>query len=124
MTQEDTNPNLDWKPRLKKTFRLKNIEKIRDYVIKEIYQNELMNLEEKVCLTLKLTEHFLNLLFWVTGCISITVFGSLVDIPTGCLCSTIGLNIYAIFVGIKKYKLIIKKGKTSMIKQYFQQKLS
>ena len=48
MTQEDTNLNLDWKPRLKKTFRLKNIEKIRDYVIKEIYQNELMSLEEKV----------------------------------------------------------------------------
>ena len=47
MTQEDTNPNLDWKPRLKKTFRLKNIEKIRDYVIKKIYQNELMSLEEK-----------------------------------------------------------------------------
>ena len=47
MTQEDTNPNLDWKPRLKKTFRLKNIEKIRDYVIKEIYQNEWMSLEEK-----------------------------------------------------------------------------
>ena len=48
MTQQDTNPNLGWKPRLKKTFRLKNIENIRDYVIKEIYQNELMSLEEKV----------------------------------------------------------------------------
>ena len=32
---------------MKKTFRLKNIEKIRDYFIKEIYQNELMSLEEK-----------------------------------------------------------------------------
>ena len=38
--------------------------------------------------------------------------------------STIGLNIFAIIVGIKKYKLILKKRETSMMKQYFQQKLS
>ena len=39
---------LNQKPRLKKTFRLKIIEKIRHYFIKEIYQNELMSLEEKL----------------------------------------------------------------------------
>ena len=46
MNEEDRSPNLDWKTRLKKTLRLKNIEKIRHYFIEEIYQNELMSLEE------------------------------------------------------------------------------
>ena len=36
---------------------------------------------KNVCLTLNYTEHFLTLLLTVTGCISISAFASLFDIP-------------------------------------------
>ena len=43
-----------------KKFRLKNIEKTRNYFIKEIDQNELVsNKNKKVCATLYYIEHFL-----------------------------------------------------------------
>ena len=48
-------------------------------------------------------EHFLNLVFAVTGCISISAFASLVDISTGTMSSTIELNICVIAARIKQY---------------------
>ena len=63
-------------------FRLKDIEKKRNYFIKGINQNELMSTKNKrVCTTLNYTERFLTLVFAITGCISISVFASLVVIP-------------------------------------------
>ena len=43
-----------------------------------------------------------TLTFIVTGCIPISDFSSLVDIFTGIMSSTIGLNIFAIILRIKK----------------------
>ena len=59
------------------------------------------NKHRKVCTTLNYTEHFLTLVSEITGCISISAFASLVDIPTEIMSSTIGLNIYPITVRIK-----------------------
>ena len=56
-------------------------------------------------------EQFLNLVFAVTVCISISDFASLTDISKGIMSSTIELNICAITAKIKKYKSIIKKKK-------------
>ena len=47
----------------------------------------------------------------VTGCVSITVFASLVAIPIGITSSAVRLKICAITAGIKKFKSIIKKKK-------------
>ena len=45
----------------------------------------------------------------VSGCVFNSAFSSLVDIPIRSTSSAIGLKICAITVGIKKFKLIIKK---------------
>ena len=64
---------------------------------------------KKVCRTLNYIEHFLILAYGVIGYISISAFVYLVG------SSTIGLKFFAIVVGIKKYRSIIKKKRT-MIK--------
>ena len=69
------------------------------------------NKHTKVSTTLNYTEHFFTLVFVVTGCISISACASLVHIHTEIMCSTMGLNICAITVRIKKFKSIIKKKK-------------
>ena len=62
-------------------------------------------------------EHLLNLVSTVTGCVSISAFASIVDIPIeilipiGIMSSAVGLKICAITAGIKKYTSIIKKKK-------------
>ena len=61
-------------------------------------------------------KHLLILVSRVTGCVSISAFAFLVGIPVGITSSAIGLNIYVITAGIKKYQLIIKKKKRRMIK--------
>ena len=66
---------------------------------------------KKVCTTLNCIEHFLILASTVTGCISISIFAFLLDIPVEITSSAIGLKICAITAGIKKYKSIIKKKK-------------
>ena len=48
--------------------------------------------------------HFLT--STVTGCVSISAFASLVCVPAGIMSSAVGLNIYEISAGIKKYKSI------------------
>ena len=47
----------------------------------------------------------------IDGCISISAFTSLIDIPTGITSSAIELKVCAITAEIKKYKSIIKKKK-------------
>ena len=87
-------------------FRFKNIDEARNYFLKEIEQNELMSKNhKKICATLDYTEHFLILSSIITGCISISAFASLLNIPVGITSSAIALKIFAIAVGIKKYKL-------------------
>ena len=93
-------------------FRLKNIDGTGNNFLEEIEQNELMSKKQKkVCTTLNYIKHFLILASIYIGCISISVFTSLLGIPIGIKSSAIGLKICAITRGIKKYKSIIKKKK-------------
>ena len=97
---------------LSQECRLKNIDETRNYLTEEIDRNELMiEKHKKVCETLNYIEHFLILGSTITGCVSISVFASLVGIPIGITSSSIRLKIFPITAAIKKYKLIIKKKK-------------
>ena len=58
-------------------------------------------------------EYFLILASTITGCISISALASLLVIPIRITRSAIGLKIFAISAGIKKYTSIIKKKKKS-----------
>ena len=78
-------------------FRLKNIDETRRYLLGKIKQNELMSRNhKKVFTTINYIEHFLILASTITGCISISVFNSLLGIPIGITSSAIGLRICAI----------------------------
>ena len=91
-------------------FRLKKIDEIRNYLIEEINQNELMGKKYKWgCKILNYTKHLLILISAVTGSVSISGFATLVGAPIGITSSTIGLKIYEITAGIKQDKSIIKK---------------
>ena len=88
------------------------MDETRNHILEEIDQNELMSRKhKKVCTTLNHIEHFLILASTITGCISISVFPSLLGIPIGVTSSAIGLKPYPITAGIKRYKSIIKKKK-------------
>ena len=66
---------------------------------------------KKLCTTLNYIVHFLILASTITGCISVSAFASLISIPRGVTSSAVGLKIYAITAGIKKYKSTIVKNK-------------
>ena len=98
-------------------FRLKNIYVTRNYLAKEIKQNELMKKKhKKYCTTLNYVEQVLILASAITGYISISAFTSLIGIPLEITSSATGLKICAIAAGIKKYKSIIRKKKKSHTK--------
>ena len=106
--------NVDEK-NLNQGFRLKNIEKINIYFIKEINQKELMSQKYKnICMTLNSIEHLRISGSTVTGGVFVSVFASLICIPVAIDSSAIGLRICAITEGIKKSR--IKKKIKSMIK--------
>ena len=93
-------------------FRLKNIDKTRNYLNKEINRNKLMSKEhKKVFLTQNYIEHFFISGSTVTGCILISAFTSLISILVGIMSCAIGLKICVVAAGIKKHKSIIKKNK-------------
>ena len=63
---------------ISREFRLRNIEEIKNYFIKEINQTELMSENHKsVCTTLNYIKHFLKSASTITGCVSISAFASL-----------------------------------------------
>ena len=68
-------------------------------------------MHKTVSTALNYIEHFLILASAVTGCILISAFASLLGIPVGITSSAIGLKIFAIVAGIKKYKSITKEKK-------------
>ena len=68
---------------------------------------------KNVCKTLDYVEHLLILASTAARYISISDFTSLLGIPIVITSSAIGLKIYAIALGIKKYKSMIKKKKTT-----------
>ena len=62
-------------------FRLKKIDKIRNYLIEEINRSELMSQKhKKVCRVLNYIDHLLIIASTVTGCVSISASASLVGI--------------------------------------------
>ena len=76
----------------------------------EIKHNDLMSEKYKrTCKYFNYVENLLILTSAVTGCVSISVFASLVDAPVGITSSAVGIKICAITTGIKKYKSTIKK---------------
>ena len=65
-------------------FRMKNINKTRNYFLEEIEENELMSKKpKKICTFLNYTEHFLILASTITGCNSISAFASLLGTVIG-----------------------------------------
>ena len=68
--------------------------------------------------------NFFTLVSAATGCISIYDFASLLDIPIGIMISVIGLKIWAITAGTKKYEPIMKKKKKKYYKITLLQKVS
>ena len=65
-------------------FRIKNINKTRNYFLEEIEENELMSKKpKKICTFLNHTEHFLILASTITGCNSISAFASLLGTVIG-----------------------------------------
>ena len=91
-------------------FRLKKIDKIRNYVIEEINQNKLMSKKhKKVCTVLNFIDHMLIAISTITRCVSISAFMSLVGIPIGITSSASGLKICVINAEFKKLKSIINK---------------
>ena len=80
--------------------------------MKKINWNELLSKKHrKFCRVLNYTEHSLILISTITGCVSISAFASLVEIPIEIRSSAIGFNICVINAGIKKCKSINKKNK-------------
>ena len=93
-------------------FRVKNMDKTRNYLIEEINWNELMRKNHKTfCTTLKYIEHILILASSIAECISVSAFAYFTGIPIEITSSAIRLKICAIAAIIKKSKPIIKKKK-------------
>ena len=93
-------------------FRLEKLEPIKQCLIKEIIQNEIMNNKyKKFCRVVSYIYHLIIVISTITGCVSIPAFASLGGIPIGITSSAIRLKISAITVGIKKHKLIIPRKK-------------
>ena len=101
-----------FKEKISKEFRLQNIDETENYLIEKINENELMSKKhEKVYIVLNYIEHLLVLTSTVSGWVFISNFACLVGFPIVIPNSSIGLKIYVIPTGIKKYKSIIKKKK-------------
>ena len=64
---------------------------------------------KKVCRALNYFEHFPVFISAASGCVLISVLASLIGVPVGTGSSAVGLKIFEITAGIKKYKSIIKK---------------
>ena len=89
-------------------FRLKNKDEAKNYILEEINQNYLMRKNhKKVSTALNYIEHLLILAPAVTGCVSISVFASLIGINV--VSSAAGLKISAITAEIKNYMPIIMR---------------
>ena len=92
MPEKNMNPEI----------RLKRIDQIRNYLIEEINQNELMSKQHKnVRGDLNYIDHSLIVIFIITECVSISGFASLDGISIEIGSSTIELKIYVITTGIK-----------------------
>ena len=80
--------------------------------------------EKQVCKALNYFKHFLIFISAVTGFISVFPFALLVGVSVGIANSVVGLKIYAITAGIKKYQSIIKKKKEHLIELLIKTKFN
>ena len=100
--------------RINQEFRIKEIDKTKNYFIEEITQNELISKKHRMFhKILNYTECLLIIASTITGCVSISAFACLLAIPVAIASSAAAINICVITTGIKKYKSIIKKKKKS-----------
>ena len=73
---------------------MEKIAEIRNYLFKEMNQNELISKKhKKVCRVFNYIDHLLIATSIITGCVSISAIASLVGIPIEITSSTIGLKI-------------------------------
>ena len=78
-------------------FRLRKIDKAKNYLLNEIKHNDLISKKyKKTRKCLNYVENLLILAAVVTGCVLISAFDSLVDIPVRIISSAVGVNICAI----------------------------
>ena len=79
----------------------------------QLYENEIQAFcfgpPGCVCRVLNYIDDLLIETSTITGCVSISAFGSLVRVPIGIASPGRGLKICAITAGIKRYKSMIKK---------------
>ena len=93
-------------------FRLKNMDKARNFLVEEINQNELIiEKHKKVCTTPNHIEHFITLSSTITGGVFISSFASLLGISKEITSYVIGWKICEITAAIKKYESKINKKK-------------
>ena len=73
---------------------IKKPEEIRNYLLREKNQNELMSKKHrKACRVLHYIQHLLIVISTIAGCVSNSGFTSLVGIPIGITSSEIGLKL-------------------------------
>ena len=58
---------------------------------------------KKTCKYLNCVEHLFILVSTITGCVSIFGFASSICVPVGITSSAVGIKIFAVTAGIKKY---------------------
>ena len=91
-------------------FRLRKIDKIWNFFIEEIKQNELISKKQKqICKILRYTKHLFNLASTGTEYVLVADFASLVDIPVNIPNFVTTMNVLVLTVWIKMYKSIVKK---------------
>ena len=72
-------------------FRLRKLDETTNYLLQEIKHNDLISEKyKKICKYLNFVEYLLILVWTVTGCVSFTVFASLVCVPVGITNSAVG----------------------------------
>ena len=87
------------------------MDETRNYLLDEIKHNDLMSeTYKKSCKYLNYVENLLILSLTITGCVWMSIFASSVHINVVTI-SSVGIIIFAIIEGIKKYKTMTKKKK-------------
>ena len=74
--------------------------------------------DKKNCLALNYIDQWLILVSAITGCVSVSAFGSLVGTLVGAASSAVGLKISAITAEIERYNSIMKKKRKSITNWY------
>ena len=93
-------------------FRFKKIDEKINYRLDEINYNDLMSEKyKKACKYLNYVKQLVVLVSTVAGCVSVSVFPSLIPLPVFVTSSAVAVKICAINAGIKNYKSITKKKK-------------